>query len=219
MKKIACFTLWVSMLQLHALCTNAQKPGAGKTPPAPAKTTAKPAPVSAAGMNSLSCTIEEQDGRQRGLTITSAPKPVSEKSDYFNTARVDLAHTDADGNKQPVLKLDISDQKNQSLSAAMMVPLINDTGTVVVTYQSNYDNINNWDIHLDGYRLGPQTIIIRITRWAPAGDFIEGTFGGTASLIKENHQYDNDNPPPTVTISKGTFRIRRVKDQTAYGGE
>jgi hypothetical protein len=31
--------------------------------------------------------------------------------------------------------------------------------------------------------------------------------------------YDTDSPAPTVNITNGKFKIRRVKDQTTYGGE
>jgi hypothetical protein len=151
--------------------------------------------------------------------LTSAAKAANEQSNYFNTARVDQAHKNDKGEKDPVLKIDISDDKDQTITASMLIPIVNDTGTVVATYQSDYDNIISWIAGFEVYRLSPQQITITITKWAAIGDFMEGTFSGTASLINNNKIYDSDNPPPTVIIKNGRFRIKRVKDQTGYGGE
>lgn len=178
-----------------------------------------PKPNVAGGLNTLSYTIEEQNGNKKDMLITSAPRAVNEQSGYFNTARVDQKHTNDKGEKDPVLKIDINNEKDQNLSASMIIPIVNDTGTVISTYQTSYDNIISWVCSFNGYRLGARAITITITKWAAVGDFMEGTFSGTALLADINKMYDNDNPAPTVNIKNGKFRIKRVKDQTSYGGE
>jgi hypothetical protein len=224
MKKIKITNVFAAVL-LTAVSVHAQKTVVKKgKSPAPVKATTvvaqpKTAVANNGITNSLSYTITEQNGNTREIIITSAAKAVNEQSGYFNTARVDLAHTDGDGKKEPVLKLDINNEKNQNISAAMMVPFVNDTGSAEITSQSNYDNLNTWVMHFDGYRVSPQNIIITITKWAQVGDFMEGIFSGTASLVQENKMYDSDNPAPVVNIKNGKFRIKRVKDQTGYGGE
>ncbi|MBS1738725.1 MAG: hypothetical protein JSS98_19265 [Bacteroidetes bacterium] len=189
---------------------------AQKNKPVPA---AKQIAPSKEDFNTLSFTLIDDKGISKEIAITAASEKVLNPGSYFNAARVDKIHTDGNGEKEPVLKVNIQNEKNQSISVALYAPIINTPGTATATKETNYDNSIGWYANLEGYRLSPQSILISITKWASVGDFIEGTFTGTAFLIKENMVYDNDNPAPVCNIQNGKFKIKRVKDQSGYGGE
>ncbi|MBS1736081.1 MAG: hypothetical protein JSS98_05675 [Bacteroidetes bacterium] len=182
---------------------------------APAVKNIKPAAKNNENLNTLSYTLVDSKGISKEISITSA----SGKTGFFNAVRIDRIHTDENGEKQPITKADIHNQKNENINATFYVPIIDKTATAVATYETDYNHTVGWHAAFDGYRLSPQNIIIAITKWAAVGDFMEGTFSGTATLIKENTIYDNENPAPTCTIQNGKFRIKRVNDQTSYGGE
>jgi len=109
------------------------------------------------------------------------------------------------------MDLRIADGKDPNILFTISLPIIRSTGTVTATYQSDYDYQVMWRGNPDlNHSFSPGEMTISITKWAPVGDFIEGTFSGTATLSDHN---DFSTEKPKYIIKNGKFRIRRIADE------
>lgn len=157
------------------------------------------------GNNSLSFTYVDEKGNAKEFTINSS------KHDLSNCAQL-RNHNENPGILQEAhIDFRIQDDKDPNKLFTLSLPVIRTTGTVTATYQSDYDYQIMWRGNPDaGHSFTAETIEIKLLKWAPAGDFLEGSFEGTATISDHN---DFSTEIPHYIIRNGKFRIRRIADQ------
>lgn len=158
-----------------------------------------------AGSNTLSFTYVDKDGKEQLFSISSSGHDLSNcallRNHNENPKVMGEAHID----------FRIRDDKNPNRLFHLSLPIIRTTGTVTATFQSDYDYEVMWRGNTDAdHSFSPQTIEIKLTKWSPVGDFLEGTFSGTATISDHN---DFSTDKPVYTIRNGKFRIRRIADE------
>jgi len=157
------------------------------------------------GKNTLSFTMIAADGTSKDVVISSA------KSDFSNGACLRNHNENPQVLQEAHMDFHITDDKNENLLFMMSLPIIRTTGTVTASFESDDNYQVMWRGNTDvNHSFSPATIVINLTRWAPEGDFLEGTFSGTATLSDHN---DFSVDKPVYTIKNGRFRMRRIKDQ------
>jgi hypothetical protein len=161
------------------------------------------APV--AGNNSLSFTYVDEKGVEKQFVINSS------KHDLSNGARLRNHNENPKLLQDAHIDLSIRDDKDPNKLFSLSLPIIRTTGTVTATFQSDYDYQIMWRGNPDvNHSFTATAIGITLLNWAPVGDFLEGTFQGTATLNDHN---DFSTEKPAYTIKNGTFRIRRITDE------
>lgn len=161
------------------------------------------APV--AGNNSLSFTYVDAEGQEKQFTATSAAH------DLRNCAQLRNHNENPKVLQDAHINFSIYDDKDPNILFNISLPVIRTTGTVTATYQSDYDYQVMWRGNPDvNHSFSPDEITINLTKWAPVGDFMEGTFSGTATI---SHHNDFSADKPKYIIKNGKFRIRRIADQ------
>ncbi|MFN8283805.1 MAG: hypothetical protein U0U67_11365 [Chitinophagales bacterium] len=155
--------------------------------------------------NTVSYTLVYEDGTTKKIVITST------KHDLANSARLRNHNPNPKILQESHIDFYLSDDKNENLFFHASLPIIRTTGTVTATYQSDYDYSIMWSSNIDNtITILPENMTITITKWAPVGGFIEGTFSGTGTLKDHN---DFSTTRPSITILNGTFKVRRVNDE------
>ena len=157
------------------------------------------------GKNTLSFTMIGEDGVAKSFSVSSS------KIEFANSAILRNHNENPKVLQEAHIDFHIEDDKNRAMSFMMSLPIIRTTGQVTATYQSDYDYQVMWRGNTDdNHSFSPDTIIINLVKWAPVGDFLEGTFSGTATLRDHN---DFSTQVPRYEIKNGKFRIRRIADQ------
>lgn len=157
------------------------------------------------GNNTLSFTYVAEDGKEKTYAITSS------KHDLSNCALLRNRNENPKIMQDAQITFRIQDDKDQNKLFLMALPIIRTTGTVTATFQSDYDYQVMWRGNPDASHSFTATeITITLSKWAPVGDFLEGSFSGTATIKDHN---DFTDTLPTYTIKNGKFRIRRIKDE------
>lgn len=158
-----------------------------------------------AGANTLSFTYIDKDGNEKLFSITSS------KHDLSNCALLRNHNENPKVMQEAHIDLSIQDDKDPNKLFTISLPIIRTTGTVTATFDSDYDYQVMWRGNPDvNHSFSPTDIVIHLLKWAPAGDFLEGTFSGEATLKDHN---DFSTEKPSFTIKNGKFRIRRIPDQ------
>lgn len=164
----------------------------------------KPVPP-VAGANTLSFTYVDKDGKEKQYSI------VSSKHDRANGAILRNHHENPRVLQESHIDFSLYDDKDPNITFTMSLPIIRTTGKITATYESDYDYQVMWRGNPDvNHSFTPVEIKITLTRWAPCGDFLEGTFSGTATMNDHN---DFSTDKPSFTIKNGQFRIRRIADE------
>jgi len=157
------------------------------------------------GDNTLSFYYTGADGIEQQFSIRSAVH------DRSNCALLRNHNEDPKILQEAHMDLYLQDDKDHNRLFMLSLPIIRTTGTVLATYQSDYDYQVMWRGNTDtDHSFTADSITITLTRWAPVGDFIEGTFSGIAMIHDHN---DFSAEKPRFTIRNGTFRVRRMADQ------
>jgi hypothetical protein len=158
-----------------------------------------------AGINTFSFTMVAEDGATKDVVISSS------KHDRSNCVRL------RNHNENPKLMQDvhmdfyITDDTDPNLLFMLSLPIIRTTGTVTATFDSDYDYQVMWRGNTDAnHSFSPVSIEIHLSKWVPVGDFLEGTFSGTATL-KDHNNFSTE--VPKYTIKNGKFRLRRINDE------
>ena len=164
----------------------------------------KPVPA-VPGKNVISFTMIAADGTSKDVVISAS------KNDFSNSACLRNHNENPKVLQEAHIDFHISDEKDGNLLFMMSLPIIRTTGTVTATYDSDYDYQIMWRGNTDvNHSFSPESIVVTLTKWAPVGDFIEGTFSGTATL-KDHNDFSTD--VPKYTIKNGKFRLRRIADE------
>ncbi|MFN8252974.1 MAG: hypothetical protein U0V75_13990 [Ferruginibacter sp.] len=157
------------------------------------------------GKNTLSFTMIGEDGVAKEFAVSSS------KIEFANSAILRNHNENPKVLQEAHIDFHIEDDKNPGMSFMMSLPIIRTTGKVTATFQSDYDYQVMWRGNTDAnHSFSPGEIEIHLTKWAPVGDFLEGTFSGTATL-KDHNNFSTQQP--AFTIRNGKFRIRRIADQ------
>ncbi len=184
--------------------------GTGKITDATTQTTLKKymvekpvAPV--VGENTLSFTYTDANGVEKLFSITST------KHDRSNCAILRNHNENPQVMESAHMDLYVDDDKDHARSFMLSLPIIRTTGSIDADFQSDYDYEVMWRGNTDAnHSFNPENIHIVLSKWAPEGDFLEGTFSGTAT-IKDHNDFSTEKPK--FTIKNGKFRIRRIKDE------
>lgn len=157
------------------------------------------------GPNTLSFTYVDEAGAEKQYVINSSkhdlPNCAVLRNHNENPKILESAHID----------LSLQDDKDPNRAFNLSLPIIRTTGSVVATYDTDYNYEIMWRGNTDAdHSFTASNITINLTKWAPEGDFIEGTFSGDATL-KDHNNFSTD--VPKYKIKNGKFRIRRIKDQ------
>jgi hypothetical protein len=157
------------------------------------------------GKNVISFTMVAEDGTSKDVVISSS------KNDFSNSACLRNHNENPKVMQEAHIDFHITDEKDGNLLFMISLPIIRTTGTVTATYESGYDYQIMWRGNTDAnHSFSPESIVINLTKWAPVGDFLEGTFSGTATL-KDHNNFSTD--VPKYIIKNGKFRLRRIKDE------
>lgn len=163
-----------------------------------------------AGNNSLSFIYIDEDGKEKTFTATST------KHDLTNAAILRNHNENPKVLEKAEMNIRMMDDKDINKTFRISLPIIRTTGTVTATAETDYNYETMWRGSIDATtNFLPQNITIQLTKWPAIGDFIEGTFSGTATLKSQN---DYSSEKPTVIIKNGKFKIRRIADQIKNGG-
>ncbi len=158
-----------------------------------------------AGNNTISFTYVDKDGKEKLFSI------ISSKHDLSNCALLRNHNENPKIMQEAHIDFRIQDDKDANKLFHLSLPIIRTTGVVSATYQSDYDYQIMWRGNPDvNHSFSASSVEIKLIRWAPVGDFLEGTFSGTATLDDHN---DASTEKPSYTIKNGKFRIRRIADQ------
>jgi hypothetical protein len=158
-----------------------------------------------AGNNTLSFTYADKDGKEKQFAI------ISSKHDLSNCAILRNRNENPKIMQDAAIEFRIKDDKDQNKLFTISLPIIRATGTVTATYQSDYDYKIMWRGNTDAnHSFNAASIEIRLIKWAAVGDFLEGTFSGTATINDHN---DGSTEKPAFTVTNGKFRVRRITDQ------
>ncbi len=163
-------------------------------------------PVSPApGINSLSFTYVDAAGKEQLFSISSV------RHDLSNCALLRNHNENPKILQEAHIDFRIQDDKDKNKLFTISLPIIRTTGSVTATYQSDYDYQVMWRGNPDpNHSFTADNIKIDLLKWAPVGDFIEGSFSGTATIHDHN---DFSTEKPAYTIKNGKFRIRRIADE------
>ena len=157
------------------------------------------------GNNFISFTMIAADGTSKDIVISSA------KHDLSNGARLRNHHPNIKVLQDAHIDFNITDDKDPNLLFMLSLPVIRTTGTVTATEESDDNYQIMWRGNTDiNHSFSPVSIEINLNKWAPPGDFLEGTFSGTATLKDHN---DFSTEKPIYTIKNGKFKIRRITDE------
>ncbi len=157
------------------------------------------------GNNTLSFNYTDKDGKVKLFSISSSKHDLSNCAILRNRNENPKIMQDAD------ITFRIADDKDPNKLFTLALPIVRTTGTVTATYQSDYDYKIMWRGNTDAnHSFSATNIEIKLLKWAVVGDFLEGTFSGTATLNDHN---DGSTEKPAFTITNGKFRIRRIADQ------
>lgn len=158
-----------------------------------------------AGLNTLSFTYVDSKGVEKQFAISSS------KHDFSNGACLRNHNENPAILQEAHIDFHLADDKNPNRLFMLSLPIIRTTGVVTATYQSDYDYQVMWRGNPDpDHSFTAVSIEIHLDKWAPVGDFIEGTFSGKATLNDHN---DFSTEKPAFEIKNGKFRIRRIADQ------
>jgi hypothetical protein len=161
------------------------------------------APV--AGLNSLSFTYIDADGKAKVFSINSS------KHDLTNCAILRNRNENPQIMQDANIEFRIKDDKDENKLFTISLPIIRTTGVVTATYQTDYDYKIMWRGNTDAnHSFNATSIEIHLNKWAAVGGFLEGSFSGTATL---NNHNDFSSEKAVYTITNGKFRIRRIADQ------
>ncbi|MFN8355020.1 MAG: hypothetical protein U0Y10_11270 [Spirosomataceae bacterium] len=159
-----------------------------------------------AGPNTVEFTVEMEDGTIRQVRM------LSNEHSLRNCAR--LRNHNPNPNVTDAAHMDISlyDDKDANKGITISLPIIRTTGEVTATHDSDSDYLIMWRVNLSADEwLGAEQVNIQLTGWATIGDFIEGTFSGTATYKKGVNNFDS--VLPKAKITNGKFRVRRIQDE------
>ncbi|MGC4101678.1 hypothetical protein [Ferruginibacter sp.] len=157
------------------------------------------------GNNSLSFIYVDKDGKEKTFSLSSS------KHDLTNCALLRNRNENPKIMQDANIDFRIQDDKDANRLFHMSLPIIRTTGKVTATYQSDYDYKIMWRGNTDpDHSFTAVSIDIKLTKWAAVGDFLEGTFSGTATINDHN---DPSTEKPAFVIKNGKFRIRRIADQ------
>ncbi len=157
------------------------------------------------GNNTLSFNYTDKDGKVKLFSISSSKHDLSNCAILRNRNENPKIMQDAD------ITFRIADDKDPNKLFTLALPIVRTTGTVTATYQSDYDYKIMWRGNTDAnHSFSATNIEIKLLKWAVVGDFLEGTFSGTATLNDHN---DGSTEKPAFTITNGKFRVRRIADQ------
>lgn len=158
-----------------------------------------------AGNNTLSFTYIDEHGKEKLFAVSSS------KHDLSNCALLRNRNENPKIMQDAQITFRIQDDKDQNKLFLMALPIIRTTGTVTATFQSDYDYQIMWRGNPDATHSFTATeITITLSKWVPVGDFLEGSFSGTATIKDHN---DFSDTQPTYTIKNGKFRTRRIRDE------
>lgn len=157
------------------------------------------------GNNTLSFIYIDENGKEKTYAITSS------KHDLSNCALLRNHNENPKVLQEAHIDFRIQDDKDQNKLFTISLPIIRTTGTVTATYESDYDYQIMWRGNTDAnHSFTASAIEISLIKWAPVGEFLEGSFSGTATINDHN---DFSTKKPSFTIKNGKFRIRRIADE------
>lgn len=158
-----------------------------------------------AGLNSLSFTYTDKDGKEKIFSASSS------KHDLANCALLRNRNENPKIMQDATIEFRIRDDKDENKLFTISLPVIRTTGVVTATYQTDYDYKIMWRGNPDAsHSFNATSIEIHLNKWAAVGGFLEGIFSGTATLNDHN---DGSSEKPAYIITNGKFRIRRIADQ------
>lgn len=170
----------------------------------------KPVP----GMNMISFTYTDETGKDQNFYLQGAPRPIPSGGGIHDCSILVNHNENPKVLENAEVTMKLAD-KSYDNNFNMSLPIVRTTGSVIATYETDYDYSIMWSVNLVNNRkekliIVPDEMHITITKWAPVGDFIEGTFYGTAT------SRDPKDPLTTTrlhyTIKNGKFKMRRIED-------
>lgn len=170
----------------------------------------KPVP----GMNMISFTYTDETGIDQNFYLEGTPRPIPSGGGIHDCSILVNHNENPKVLENAEVTMKLAD-KSYDNDFNMSLPIVRTTGSVIATYETDYDYSIMWSVNLVNNRkekliLVPDEMHITITKWAPVGDFIEGTFYGTAT------SRDPKDPLTTTrlhyTIKNGKFKMRRIED-------
>jgi hypothetical protein len=157
------------------------------------------------GKNILSFNYTDNNGQIKTFSLSSS------KHDLTNCAIIRNRNENSKIMQDATIEFRIKDDKDANKLFTIALPIIRTTGVVTATYQTDYDYKIMWRGNTDAnHSFNATSIEIQLTKWAAVGDFLEGTFSGTATI---NNYNDASTEKPTYSITNGKFKIRRIADQ------
>lgn len=172
----------------------------------------KPVP----GMNSVSFTFTDESGKEQTFNLQGMPRPIPSGGGIHDCSVLVNHNENAKVLENAELTLQIADKKSDFIFHSS-IPVIRTTGTVTATYQSDHDYEVMWSANFVNKDKVPLVLFadevhITVTKWAPVGDFIEGTFYGTATSKDPKDLNGSPNTTIKYTIKNGKFKMRRIED-------
>ncbi|MBS1510583.1 MAG: hypothetical protein JST86_07085 [Bacteroidetes bacterium] len=176
----------------------------------------KPVKPVVPGMNGISFTYVDEAGREQQFSLQGAPRPIPSGGGIHDCSVLENHNENAKVLENAELRIDLADKKYEFI-VNITVPIVRTTGEVTATYQSDHDYLVMWSANLvnsnkEHLILFPDEIHIKVTKWAPVGDFIEGTFYGTATSSDPKDPNGSPNTALKYTIKNGKFKMRRIED-------
>jgi len=166
------------------------------------------------GANTVSFTYVDDNGNEKQFSASSS------KHDLPNCAILRNHNENLQVMEYAKTECRLTDDKDNQKWFRIAIPVLRTTGTATATGQSNHDYEVEWSAmpgsEKNAQVLSPDNMEITITKWVSVGDFIEGTFSGTAT------SHDPADPLSSTlikyTITNGKFRMRRIADEGHAAG-
>lgn len=166
------------------------------------------------GANTVSFIYVDENGNEKQFNASSS------KHDLPNCAILRNHNENLQVMEFARTEVRLTDDNDNLKWFRIAIPVLRTTGAATATWQSNHDYEVEWGampgLVKNAQVLFPDNMEITITKWAPVGDFIEGTFSGSATSHDPTDPLSNT--MIKYTVKSGKFRMRRVADEGPVAG-